>query len=471
MAILRHVRPWILIFVLVAAVDGHRIIRAADGTTNAADDHPQAGADDRPRKPQTLTVHGLVIDAATKRAIPQFRVIPGALMSPGVTWQPHLIATHRGGRFDLPPNPRAWKETRFRVEAEGYRPSVSRIVKRSEGEIKLTFVMQADAGISAVVRTPDGAPAAGAQVAWATLCREATGHGATIALAVDERFGYRVVTADAEGRFRLPAECDPGMIIVAHGRGYAEVRPADVIASGIVTLRRWCRVEGRLLAGTKPIVGQKVRVYRIGALSYESPTPSWDAEAITDTEGRFACDRVVAGRMVVDRFFPAGNGEGCVNGLATFIEVHEGQITRIGLGGPGRTLVGRFEAPKGFVLPIDWTKARVSLGLDAPHIGFPGDEPVWQIYRAFLNTEEGGAYNRDNLPVGRDGSFRIESVRPAQYHLRIWIDGPAVGKPAEPGIHYAIGRSEFQVDPTVNGPGDKPQSLGTITLRAQTRDK
>ena len=445
---------------------GHRRRRPVPRTTV-----PEAAPDDKPKKkPATLAVHGLVIDATTKRAIPRFRVIPGSLHGPGVAWQPHLIATHRGGRFDLPPNPWAWDQTQFRVEAEGYRPSVSRIVKKSEGEVKLTFALQADAGISAVVRTPDGAPAAGAQVAWATSTREATGHGATITLAVDERFGYRVVTADAEGRIRLPPECDSGAIIVAHDRGYAEIRPADVISSGVVTLRKWCRVEGRVVAGTKPVVGQKVRVCRNGSLSYESPTPSWEAEAITDADGRFACDRVVAGRQIVDRWFPTGDGEGTVSGLGTTIEVREGQVTRVILGGPGRALVGRFEAPKGFVLPIDWTKARIGLG--QRHIAPRGDVPLArEIYAAFLKSEGSKPYFPDKLLVDRDGSFRIESVRPAQYHLRIWIDGPAVGKPAETGIHYAIGVAEFQVDPTVNGPSDEPQSLGTITLRPQNRDK
>ena len=77
-----------------------------------------------------------------------------------------------------------------------------------------------------------------------------------------------------------------------------------------------------------------------------------------------------------------------MNGLATFIEVREGQTTRVSLGGPGRALVGRFEAPKDLGLPIDWSKVRVHLGLKAPHIGWPSDEPYWEIYRAFLNTEE-----------------------------------------------------------------------------------
>jgi hypothetical protein len=71
-------------------------------------DRPEAEPNAEPAKRASLAVHGLVIDATTKRAIARFRVIPGALTSPGVTWQPHLITTHRGGRFDFPPTERVW---------------------------------------------------------------------------------------------------------------------------------------------------------------------------------------------------------------------------------------------------------------------------------------------------------------------------------------------------------------------------
>ena len=92
-------------------------------------------------------------------------------------------------------------------------------------------------------------------------------------------------------------------VLVAHRSGYAELSPADLISSGVVTLRSWCRVEGRVAAGTKPVAGQKVRVYRSGSPSGDSPTPSWQDEAVTDADGRFACDRVIQGRLVVNRQF------------------------------------------------------------------------------------------------------------------------------------------------------------------------
>src|SRR5262249_1595745 len=140
------------------------------------------------------------------------------------------------------------------------------------------------------------------QATWATLSREATGHGATITLSGHaDSLGARVVIADAAGQLRLPPETDPGTILVAHRGGYAEMKPADLMAAGAITLRRWCRVEGRVLAGPKPVAGQKVWVYRIGSPVEDAPTHSWEDEAITDADGRFACDRVIAGRLVVDR--------------------------------------------------------------------------------------------------------------------------------------------------------------------------
>jgi hypothetical protein len=133
-------------------------------------------------------------------------------------------------------------------------------------------------------------------------------------------------------------------------------------------------------------------------------------------------------------------------------------------------LVGRFRAPKDLGLPIDWSKVRIHFGLKAPHVGFPGDEPIWETYRAFLNTEEGKAYLRDDLPVGRDGSFRIESVPPGDYLLSLWVFGPAVGRPAETETVYASGHVRIEVDPTWDSRSEEPQSLGTIDLRTNTRN-
>lgn len=84
-----------------------------------------------------------------------------------------------------------------------------------------------------------------------------------------------------------------------------------------------------------------------------------------------------------------------------------------------------------------------------------------------MNTEEGKAYPRDNLPVNGDGSFRIDAVPPGDYLLSLWVAGPAVGRPAEPDVYYASGHARIVVNPTLDELGDEPQSLGTIILQMQ----
>ena len=310
---------------------------------HAPRDCPEAEPNDEPAHPATLAVHGLVIDAATRRGIARFRVIPGALMSGGATWQPHLITAHRGGRFDLPPDARAWDETRFRVEAEGYRPGVisdrEKVGKGCQAHVCPPGRPRHLSGCPYARRCPGGR----AQAIWTTVSREATGHGETLTVSSHaERLGARVVIADEAGRFHLPPESNAGMIMVAHRSGYAEIRPADLLATHVVTVRLWCRVEGRVMAGTKPIAGQKVSVYRNGSPSGDSAGASWQDEAVTDADGRFACDRVVQGRLVVDRLFSQSAVKGIVHSFATLIEVREGLTTRVNLVGPGCVLVGRF---------------------------------------------------------------------------------------------------------------------------------
>jgi hypothetical protein len=429
-------------------------------------DCPELEVDLPAVKVDTLAVRGLVIDATTRRPISRFRVIPGALLSSGVTWQPHLITHHQRGRFTLPPNERAWDKTQFRVEAEGYRPGISRVVKKSEKDAKLVFALEADAGISAIVRTPGGAPAAGAEAAWVTLSREATAHGSKVSLSGHAAsLGAEVSAADDCGRIWLAPESDPGTIIVAHGSGYAEIKPNDLKAAGVVTLKPWCRVEGQVLSGRKPVAGQGVWVYRTGPPSGDAPSATWQDEAISDADGRFVCEHVVAGRQIIDRVFATETIKGTVHGLSSVIEVREDRPTSVSLGGPGRTLVGRFEPPKNVLLPIDWSKVRGYLYLDAPHIGLAGDEPIWKSFGAFLATEEGKNYNRDNITVHLDGSFEIESVPPGRYHLSVSVTGRAVGRPADYEVVYAVGHASVEVSAMTPGRNDDSQPLGTVVLR------
>src|SRR5262249_46330597 len=114
------------------------------------------------RKAAGLVVRGRVTDAASGQPIARVRLIPAPASTSGgrTTWQPHLMKTHEGGRYEFRA-PRPWERTRFRVEAEGYRPEISRPVKETEGEVVIDFALHKDPGLSGIVRNVDGAPVAG----------------------------------------------------------------------------------------------------------------------------------------------------------------------------------------------------------------------------------------------------------------------------------------------------------------------
>ena len=53
---------------------------------------------------------------------------------------------------------------RLRVEADGYMPAVSRVIRDDEDDPVVNFVLHKGAGVSGVVHLPDGTPLAGADV-------------------------------------------------------------------------------------------------------------------------------------------------------------------------------------------------------------------------------------------------------------------------------------------------------------------
>jgi hypothetical protein len=67
-------------------------------------------------------------------------------------------------------------------------------------------------------------------------------------------------------------------------------------------------------------------------------------------------------------------------------------------------------------------------------------------------------------------SFRIESVPPGAYLLSICVFGPAVGRPAETEKVYASVHTRIEANPSLDERSEKPQSLGTINLRTNTRN-
>ncbi len=117
------------------------------------------------RVPGALVVSGDVIDAATRKPIPEFRVVPGgADNQEPVFWRRNQSFTARGGQYRIEET-RGGSVNLIRIEAEGYQPAISREIKSDEGAISINFELKRGTGIVAKVVTPRNLPAAGAKVA------------------------------------------------------------------------------------------------------------------------------------------------------------------------------------------------------------------------------------------------------------------------------------------------------------------
>ena len=403
-------------------------------------------------RPQVFTIKGSVTDARTGKPVPGFRVVrapadnaPGRPPSP---WQGHTVTKHADGTFEIPLE-RAWAVTRLRVDADGYLPAVSKAIEKQPGVVTADFALEPGEGVRGTVLTPDGKPAAGAQVTWATITNEMSvkdgrlapsGHGV--------KLGTIAATA-ADGSFRLPPEVDPGTIVVAHESGYAEVASGTFRSGEQVHLDGWASITGRLdvpggLGGDWSVAVSSARP------NGPSPYVSHYAVVPLDAEGRFKAQRLAPGRHSACVVLKTGTGHSSVTGTYADVSVEPGKALHFTLGGRGRPVTGRVVAAGKAAGAVDWSKVKLRLILEAPHIGFPGDNEIRRAYQAFLADGRAAAYQRDFTPAA-DGSFRLDNVPQGRYQLI----GP---------VRFG---SRVVVPPMPGGRSDEPMHLGDIPLSGE----
>ena len=252
---------------------------------------------------------------------------------------------------------------RLRVEADGYMPAVSRVIRDDEDDPVVNFVLHKGAGISGIVHLPDGAPLAGADVvlvspsqpAFLTNGRPPTGND------------HRVVKTGVDGRFAFPPQEPPYTIVVLHDRGFAEqtIRNADAPPPADLTVRPWGRIEGTLRIGRRPGAGQTLNLAYERQGDTPATIPWWSGKATTDDAGRFAFERVMPGEVTISREILikkiGHESDVGLTAIPSRVEVAPGATARLTMGGTGRPVVGKVTAPAGFAGPIDWTFSNNSL--------------------------------------------------------------------------------------------------------------
>ncbi len=368
-----------------------------------------------------LKISGNVVDANTGKPIQKFRLVQTGEDGPArhLTWQSQYRQQFSHGHYDLPVDG-PWTLTYLRFDAEGYRPFASEPIKRDAGAVTLDVKLQPDAGLAGKVLTPDGKPAVGAQVAICTWTCEVTveggrlrhsGHGLELS-----PFGK----TDADGAFRMPAEIDRWVLVVAHDAGYAEATSAEFAKSPTVQLRPWGRLEVKYAPDGKPVADQR---FNVGAgrgdvevnLNYsESP--------VTDAQGKFLVERMPPVSVFVQPFFKTREmGSVSLLHFSGNITIEPGKTKRLILPRLGQTITGRIALPPDNQLTIGDFDFDVSISLKMPSVsGFQDEvQKEFQAYREFVASEAGKAYRQSMIPVNELGEFTIAGLPETEYVLQV----------------------------------------------------
>jgi beta-lactamase regulating signal transducer with metallopeptidase domain/uncharacterized GH25 family protein len=405
--------------------------------------------------PDVLQIAGRVVDAETKKPVPTFRVVTGIVWDRlnRTYWNLREPTAGRDGTFVIDQSePRA--ASVIRVEADGYRPAISRKVLDKEGKVSLRFELQRAKPIAGSVVTRAGKPVAGAKV---YVCTPSNGayvrNGASI-----RHQDTAMLTTQKDGTFKLGVQTEHYALLVVADAGYARIPQAEFETDTKIELVDWARVKGTAYIGAKPAVNATIK------LQFNQDNPSgqphiyFDYGATVDRNGKFTFEKIPPGmsgfayRQIVLRRFGDMTTTGWTHGQP--LEFTPGKTLKVRIGGTGRPIVGRLAPPKGAKTPVRWNVGFHSLKLDRPRLpvppgGRPEFIPAYSVY------------------VKPDGSFRLEDIPPGKYVLKFDLREPVVRRGfEEAGPRIGSYEQSVTIAPIPGGRTEKPLDLGKLTLEA-----
>ena len=413
-----------------------------------------------------LRIRGRVVDARTGQPIRRFQVIAGAGDSPGdrVAWQRGRADRHfTEGRYELH-SEQPWPTRMVRVEADGYTPAVSRQIARDEGDVTVDFSLEPGADVAGVVVDARGRPAGGVKVILCTPREKAhIRNGSDLSLVQGP-----VATTDLDGRFSFPPQVEPCRVVALHADGYAECSAEQLADRRRLRLRPWGRLEGQLMIGARPGVGERIRVWTSPAQELDEPQVVHEIESITDRAGRFAVTTVPPGSVEVCRHVRVAPGRWSAQ-QSRSIDVAPGKVSLVQLGGQGRPVIGQVVWPAGSK-GINFANLRASFHAKADPQLEPKSSGRPDRSAAPPGTPPGPPGHFD-LPIDADGRFRVEDVPAGTYALRVWIRRPPGATGPDPTRPSLGGLHEFTVPPVPGGRSDLPLDLGALRVEFEDRRK
>ncbi|HZO83930.1 MAG TPA: carboxypeptidase-like regulatory domain-containing protein, partial [Verrucomicrobiae bacterium] len=330
---------------------------------------------------------------------------------------------------------------RFKIEAEGYEPFISRPIEPTETKVKLDVTLRRAGATFVTVWLPDGQPAANADVGLV-----AAGSSLELVPGGFSRANIQDLTAllrtDARGQFQFYPEPERDRVVVAHPRGYAEVLSTTLSNEPRIQLQPWARIEGAYKIDGQPAPDRALTV----DLAHGSPNTvrcGGSFEVKTDSEGRFIFPLVPPGRIRLMEWVAGQSGAQSVRTGSSRkeVSVEPGQTLWVDLGGKTYRVTARIRVAGDLQLPSD----AVTQYLLWPSTGNTPDHSSESVGRICP------------LKGNSDGTWTARELMPGQYVFQIHI-----ASRENPGVPLTSGHSTAVMVPAAVP--DAPIDFGEIVL-------
>jgi len=425
------------------------------------------------RKPQKIS--GSVVDDQTGQPIEKFKVVTGIKWQDTgqpIYWDDRSAQSGADGQyqvtFDEPYPQRA-----VRVEALGYIPAISPLLKQDAGDVVFDVRLKKGTGPTGIVRLPDGNPAPGTDVLLCTPGSQASLHNGKIDARMNQ--GAAVVKTGADGRFEFLPQLENFLIIAVQDEGYAEVTQDAFKASTDIKLQPWGKIEGKLMIGSKPGASQTINLSYNRPFDEKAPRYFVQYEATTDKDGNFSFAQVVPGEIQVSRSLMQHLPGGVMTSAYThtsWVTVKAGETAKVALGGTGRPIVGKINLPPDAAIK-GWTFTNSGMNTKQSEPKYPDgwdDFTPEQQQEWWKKRTESDEYKKQlrtihnySLVIDPDGKFRADDVEPGAYQLYIMMSEPM--HPTKGWGEPVASANKVVVVPEIpGGRTDEPLDIGTLDM-------
>lgn len=316
----------------------------------------------------------------------------------------------------------------LQVRHPGYQSLKQRWRRAFEVPSEFSFRMKKAPPLQGLVLDPDGQPVAGAEVYTAPpeeTLSFLNGRN-------PEKSEQAAIITDADGKFTLPFPPVGATLACLSDAGWAKLAQTDDEPSEPlqITLIPWAKVRLLNRVERAEAAAETVGLQFVSAKDKDRGRVTWLYEGETDTQGTYACDRVVPGTAMAYRRVPLqfqrAQKRVDTRSHGVLTTINAGEDAEIVLGTAARHATGRLFKPVTYEGKVDWSSGYVVL---------TENNAVDLVLRTAI-FEYGKLLSQSNVmrpeqrvppsgtpnylvhyvtKINEDGTFAIPNVPPGQY--------------------------------------------------------